>query len=109
MEMAVERTRIERGGLAQVELVKLMSVLVSAAANCGAEAVRGTHLPSMVTSMFWGPGPLVCALVPVEMLPPCAEPASGVGVILALIFAARKHHAGLKWVAQAASLHVLVQ
>jgi hypothetical protein len=39
MEMAVERTGIERGGLAQVELVKLMSVLVSAAANCGTEAV----------------------------------------------------------------------
>jgi hypothetical protein len=106
MEMAVERTGIERGGLAQVELVKLMSVLVSAAANCGTEAVRGTHLPGMVTSMFWGPGPLVCALVPVKML---AEPASGVGVIIALVFVVRNRHAGLKWVVQAASLHVLVQ
>jgi hypothetical protein len=107
--MAVEWTGIERGGLAQLELVKLMSVLVSAAANCGTEAVQGMHLPGMVTSMFWGPSPLVCALVPVEMLRPCAEPASGVGVILALVFAARNCCAGLKWAAQAAGLHVLVQ
>jgi hypothetical protein len=63
----------------------------------------------MVTSMFWGPGPLVCALVPVKMLPLCAEPASGVGVIIALVFVVRNCHAGLKWVVQAASLHVLVQ
>jgi hypothetical protein len=89
--MAVEWTGIERGGLAQLELVKLMSVLVSAAANCGTEAVQGTHLPGMVTSMFWGPGPLVCALVPVEMLRPGAAPASKVGERLTTMSAAREH------------------
>jgi hypothetical protein len=76
----------------------------------GAEpALQGMHMLGMMTSMFWGQGWLVYVLVPVEMLPPCTEPASGVGVILALVFVARNCHVGLKWTAQAAGLHVLVQ
>jgi hypothetical protein len=40
-----------------------------------AEAVQGVHLPGMMTSMFLGPGPLVCAL-PVEMLLTLPPPSS---------------------------------
>jgi hypothetical protein len=43
-------------------------MLVFAALERGAEAVQGLCFLGMVTSMFLGPSPLVCALVPVEML-----------------------------------------
>ncbi len=72
-----------------------MSVLVLKAAGRGADAVQGTRLLDMVTLVFWGLGPLVCALVPVEMFQSCRAPPSTVGGILALIFAARKHRAGI--------------
>ena len=72
-------------------------------------AVQRVHLPGMMTSMFWGPGPLVCALVPVEMLQPCAAPALRVGAMLALISTARKRRAGVDWAAQVVGLYILVQ
>jgi hypothetical protein len=54
------------------------------------------HLLDMVTLVFLGLGPLVCALVPVEMFQLCAVSPSMVEEILALVFTARKHHASIK-------------
>ena len=109
VKMTVEWAESARKGSAQLEPVESISVLVLAAADCSTEAVQGVHLPGMMTSMFWGPGPLVCALVPVEMLQPCAAPGLMVGEMPALISMARKRCAGVNWAAQVVGLYILVQ
>jgi hypothetical protein len=109
IKMTVGWAEIAETRLEQLELVESMYVLVFAALKRGAEAVQGLCSLCMITSMFLGPGPLVCALVPVEMLQLGAAPASRVGAMLASMLAARKCRAEVKWMAQVAGLSALVQ
>jgi hypothetical protein len=103
-----EQAEIVETEQVQLGLVQSMSMLVLVVAGCGAEAVQDMHLPGMMTSMFWGLGLLVSALVPVEMLQLCAAPASRVGAMLALISVARKRRPGVDRAAQVVRLYVHV-
>jgi hypothetical protein len=81
---------------APLGLVDSLSGLMSTALDQGAGGIRGVQLLGMVTLVLGALGRLVCVLVPVEILPPCAAPASRLGEILALVLAARNRCAGSK-------------
>jgi hypothetical protein len=94
--VTAEQPEIAEMGPAPLELVNLLLGLMSTALYRGAGGIRGVQLLGMETLVLGALGRLVCVLVPVEILPPCAAPASRLGEILALVLAARNRRAGSK-------------
>jgi hypothetical protein len=94
LAMGVEPAEIVESERGRLELVGPMSASGSAAVERGAGVVPGVKLLNMMTLPF-SVGPLEWSLVQVEMPRQLVACVSGVGTILALGLAARKHGAGL--------------